>query len=450
MGRAWGGLVLLLLTACSSGTGTAGGSGGGGGAGAGGGSGGGGAGPKAGALNVPSFVFGPKVVASSDGVFHTAHRTQTPEAIVYGRCASDCGSAQQWSSVTLEANSGFVGKPRIAVDASQRVHVVYNLSSTSRNVYATCASGCTAAANWTKTELPAAADCDWHGEDSNLVVDTQGRLSFVSTDFNTQKLCVSTCASACTTPASWQTGLVASASASGRRIDFGFAGSGTTLHLVYDDLTNGLRYQSCASNCAQAASWQVSAPLFFHGDAPAALAAAPNGRLALVFNQGTTDPGAPADVKMLDGRLQLWECSADCGVRASWNGLMVGDPDDGKNGVAVVTSGPGTLAISTRATTRAFACEGNCTAGASWSSADLDTQMSLLAALPDPAAVLGCTVNGQPAQPVSATWSPEHPSVAVSSAGTVVFAGTGGLRTCPGVGTAAAFPGYGRVLFSPP
>ena len=89
------------------------------------------------------------MVASNDGAFHVVYRTQTPETVVYGRCASDCGVSQKWAFVVLEANSGYVGNPRIAVDAAKRVHVVYRVNSLAKEIYATCATDCSTATQWT-------------------------------------------------------------------------------------------------------------------------------------------------------------------------------------------------------------------------------------------------------------------------------------------------------------
>lgn len=413
---------------------------------------GGSTGPMAGSLTVPATVLNPKVVATADGVFHVAHRTQTPSSIVYGRCSSNCGIAQQWSFVTVEPTATFIVSPRLAVGADSRVHLVYTrTNSPAKNVYATCAANCTVAGNWTKTEFDAPTNCDWEDQGSALVLDTQGRLSFLTTDFNSRVVCLNTCGASCGTADNWQTAEIIDLRPSSRNSTLGFAGSGTTLHLVYDDLTAGLRYQRCTGNCTMPASWQRSPPLFFHGDAPVALSASPQGRLALAYNQGTTDPGAPVDVKAFDGRLAIWECTTGCDMRSGWAGVIAGAVDDGKNGLATASIAGGVVAIATQSSgTSAHLCETNCGMPASWTSADLETTATLTAALPDAYTLPGCEQNGQPVRPQLATWAPEFPAVAVSDFGLVVHTGTRGLRTCPGVSSPTIFPGYGRLLYAPP
>ena len=48
-----------------------------------------------------------------------------------------------------------------------------------------------------------------------------------------------------------------------------------------------------------------------------------------------------------------------------------------------------------------------------------------------------------------ASWAPERPSVAVSSAGTPLFTMALGYRTCAG-SSVTVLPGYGRLLYAPP
>ncbi len=413
---------------------------------------GGGSSSMGGSLVVPSFVFDPKVVASADGAFHLVHRTQTPGSIVYGRCTSNCGVATRWTFVTIEPSNIAVRAPRIAVGADGRVHVVYTQSSPSQHTYATCAANCETASNWSKTLIPTPGNCDWEDQNTGLVLDTAGRLSFMSSDGNTENLCLNTCAGSCTTASNWENGSILNLRAGGRRVNHAFAGHGTTLHLVFEDLTAGLRYSSCTGNCTQFASWQQSNPLFFHGgEEPVALSVSPQGRLALAFNQGTTDASAPAAVKMFDNRLGLWECTTNCSDPMAWQGVVVGAEGDGKNGVATASTSAGLVAVSAESSgSSVYVCEANCGTATNWTGGALDTAPTLTAALPDAYSVLGCTVNGQMVRPQSAGWVPERPVVALSTAGLVVHTMTKGLRTCPGLTTPATFPGYGRLHFAPP
>lgn len=407
----------------------------------------GGSDAASGTLTLPAFVFAPKAVASNDGVLHVTHHTQTPNRVMYGRCASHCGADSSWTFVELEAAGGFITSSRLAVGADGRIHVVYLLSASA--VYATCSAACENASNWTKTELILPTNCDYEAQNSGLVIDSQGRLSFMSSDFNESRLCLSTCAGNCSTPSNWQTGELVTLPSG--RTQYALAGHGTTLHLAYNDRAAGIRYQSCSSQCTQASNWQTSDPLFYHQDSAIALAASPQGRVHLAFNQGVTSASAPAEVKALDNTLMTFQCSGSCSTRASWQGLTLGSPSDGNNGIAVTTTSTGAAVVSTQDGTRLHSCDTNCAEPASWRTRDLDTATTLTASLPDPYSVPGCESNGVPVRAQTATWAPERPSIAVTPSGAVlVHAMTKGLRTCPGTGSVTLFPGYGRILYLAP
>ncbi|MBL8921065.1 MAG: hypothetical protein JNJ54_19540 [Myxococcaceae bacterium] len=413
---------------------------------------GGGSGAMAGSFTINDIVLHARVVADATGAFHIVHFRQGPSAILYGRCDQSCGQASSWTFVTIEVNAYAVA-PGIAVGPDGRVHLVWIDSSGRKKYhYATCAAGCTTAAAWTQIEFDA-PDCAWEENNSNLVLDSAGRLSFVSTDPSFRRVCLSTCGATCTSPQSWQSGVIIDLpNRTNVKIRVALAGSGTTLHLVYNDWVAGLRYQRCSGTCTQSASWTRSDPLFYHGDdGLVSLAASPAGRLLLAFNQGTTEASAPMDVKALDLHPLVWECSTGCDQRANWNGMVLGSAGDGVNGITGLVDGTGIGAVFTNANTTTLGlCSAGCDMPTSWRLLDVETQQSLNAGLPDPYVFLpGCEVSGMQVRPQLATWSPDFPSAAVSSRGLLVHTGTRRLRTCPGVTTPTVFGGWGRVLFVP-
>lgn len=313
-------------------------------------------------------------------------------------------------------------------------------------VYATCASGCAAAANWQKTELPLPADCD-SPQNSGLVLDAQGRLSFLMSDGNDTRACLVTCEGNCGSAASWQSGLVASIPSSSPRSAFALAGHGTTLHLLFNDGQSALRYQSCASQCTSQANWQLSQPLFWHAGWQLALAASAQGAVTVAYNQGTLPGTAPADAKAFDNQLHLFECTANCGDPMAWVGFST-STTDGEHGVAI-TARNGQVAVATAQTSGAkvYVCGmGGCGASAGWGAGEIESISSLNAAMPDPNALASCTVNGQPVAPQQAAWHPEKPSVAVGSDALLVQVATNGLHTCPGLNP-SSYPGQGRMHY---
>lgn len=413
---------------------------------------GGGAAVMPGSFTISDIVLNARVVADGAGAFHVVHFRQGPSAVLYGRCDQNCGQANSWSFVTIEVNAYAVA-PGIAVGADGRVHLVWIDSSGRKKYhYATCAAGCLNAGAWTQAEFDA-PDCDWEENHSNLVLDSSGRLSFVSTNPSFRRVCLSTCGATCTTAQSWQTGVIIDLpNRTSAKIRVALAGSGTTLHLVYNDWVAGLRYQRCSGNCTQSASWTTSDPLFYHGDdGLLSLAASPGGRLLLAYNQGTTEASAPMDVKALDLHPLVWECTTGCDQRANWNGMVLGQAGDGVNGIAALVDATGVGAVFTNANTTTLGlCSTGCDMATSWRLLDVETQQSLNAGLPDPYVFLpGCEVSGMPVRPQLATWSPDFPAAAVSSRGLLVHTGTRRLRTCPGVTTPTVFGGWGRMIFVP-
>lgn len=427
----------------STGGGTAGGGSGGGQAGGGS---AGGAAATSGSFTLTDSVAGSQTVAGSDGVMHVAYHTYGG-SIWYGRCATGCASAQAWQFVRI-VSAAFASSSHVAVGPDQRVHLVYQVSSgafVSDLVYATCASGCGTLANWTQTSLSIPSQCDSEEKASPMVLDTQGRLSFLMSDSNDDQACVVTCGSNCSSAASWQAGVVATVASGAPRSAFRLAGHGTTLHLVYNDGQEALVYQTCASSCAAATSWQRSPPAFYHQGQNFALAATAQGRLTLAYNQGVLSASAPAAARAFDKKLTVMTCSTNCLDPQSWGGFAT-TTEDGIYGVGISERG-GQVAVATAQTegTTAYLCMSGCEAPAGWGSVALETVTSLNAALPDPYQLSGCTVNGQGVPPQLASWHPENPSVAVTADTLLVAAGTEGLRTCPGSPTVTAYPGPGRV-----
>jgi hypothetical protein len=400
--------------------------------------------PGASALTVTAFVFDPKVVVSADGAFHITHRTQTPGTIVYGRCVNQCSNNSSWQFVTLDS-APFVGASRLAVGPDLRVHIIYEVSSVF--TYATCASDCALGGSWTQTVLALNPNCASEMQNANVVLDTAGRLSFMTSDFNESQLCLTTCLGNCTSGSSWQSGAVIAVQ--GNRASWAFAHHGTVLHVAYDDKVDGIRYRTCAGNCTQPENWLGTGLYFYHGtNAAIALAVAPSGRIHLTYNQGTAPMSAAAEVKASDDRLITWQCASNCGENLSWKGLSIGNLGEGVNGVSSQVTADGVVLLSAQGDLTLHACAAQCDAPSSWRSETFESATELLTGLPDPYSLGGCTTNGSPVPAQLATWAPEKPAFAVRPSGALLaHTMTRGLRTCPGVPSPTPFPGYGRLYW---
>jgi hypothetical protein len=438
------------------GGGTGGGSAGGGSGGGAGGTSGGGSGSSAsGIITFAEVGFStPVVVASADGAVHLVYTFGTsPAHLVYRRCQENCDRPGQWQGVDLALNQDdLASNPHLAVASDGRVHVVWAggpLGGAWRTYYATCTSNCIDPASWSRDDISAVfPNTGFAFRGDPMVLDATGRLWLVTSTLSyNATVALSTCPSNCTSVASWESGVIRTG---GSRASL--AAHGTTLHLVLNNEASALVYRTCSSNCTQEASWQESPPLFAHGETPpVSLTATASGGLRLAYNQGTASNSESAQVKMQNDRLLVWSCDANCLVAASWKGLVLGDVSDGQDGLGLTSLGESLgLVVTTSAaqTMTARLCDANCTDGASWKSAVLDSSRLMNAAI-DPYESLGCTdSNGNPARANFAGWYPYEPALALSPSGAATFVHAPYiLRTCSVTSGTTRLPGVGRLVY---
>jgi hypothetical protein len=447
----------------AQGGGTGGASGGGTGGSLGGGTGGGttgggtGGSTGAGPVTFDTFAFyKPVLVSGADGVLHMVFNTNnSPSTIQYARCASACGIGSNWT-VAILATEEFTGATRLVIGTDNRLHLLYDVSHSAgaeELIYATCASNCTQPASWTKTNLASLFGGAWDSPSNGtpLVIDSQNRLSFTVDRmiYTNGGLTLATCASNCSTLASWTAGVIR---ATGTRT--ALAAQGTTLHQLVDNATastNGttLAYRTCASNCTQQASWQELPNLFvYDGAQPLSMAVTAQGVVHVAYNQGLSDASQPANIKAQDNKLLIWGCTSNCTTLSSWSGFITGAAGDGSEGIAMAEQ-LGSLVISISNSDRVFAryCGSNCLSEASWQSGDLDTAASVTADY-NPYTLMQASCSG--VAPQSATWHLAQGVVAIRPDGSAAFAHAASiLRICPGSSSVVYVPGYGRFVFVP-
>lgn len=425
--------------------------GGGTGGAAGGGSGG------AGTVTFDTFAFyKPVLLSGADGVLHLVFNTNTsPSTVQYARCASECGIGANWAVAIVGADQS-TGSTRMVIGTDNRLHLLYEIVRTSgpgELIYATCASSCTQPASWTKTNLASLFGGGWDSPSNGtpLVIDSQNRLTFTVDRkiYANGGLTLATCASGCSTVASWSVGTIR---ASGTRTVL--AARGTTLHQLIDNDTpsgnaTSLAYRTCASNCTAEASWQELPNLFvYDGQMPLAIAATASGGVRVVYNQGPSDANQPAPIKAQDNKMLVWGCDSNCLQLSSWSGFITGAVGDGTDGIAL-SEQAGSMVIAISNTDRVFAryCGSNCLTDTNWLSADVDTT-AVMTAEYDPFALTADTCGGT--RPQSATWHYAHGVVAIRPDGSVAFAHAASiLRTCTGGTSVVYVPGFGRLVFVP-
>ncbi len=436
--------TIVVLAACG---GTGGGSGAGGGSGGTGGSGGGST-STGGIATFAEVGFDyPQLATDSSGTAHLVHARGVGD-VVYRSCASGCAEPAAWGDTVIEASGGSILDLGLLVAPDKRLHVLMSVLTTGAGtqiVYGTCASGCANASNWQKLNLTTLTNGDSFGYRShNFVIDSTGRLYFGTSDLTINaKLRLFTCASNCADLASWSGGQFRQG---GLRVQM--VAIGTTLHQVMHNDLASLIYRTCSSNCTAAASWTESGPIFAQGSGPDVnLTTTSDGKLLLAYNQGIAGSNESATVKAQDLKLLVWECGADCAQPTSWKGVILGNVKDGLDGLSLVTTSLGRAVVMESDDLKLLVrtCETNCLDAASWQAAELDSTAAVNATF-DPYTALMCS-NGRPN---FASWYPNAPDIAVSPQGAAFIAhAPNGLRMCAGATMSSRQPSIGRVIYAP-
>jgi hypothetical protein len=148
-------------------------------------------------------------------------------SLKYATCASECLTATNWTSVTITSDAGqSVDQGSIAVDANGTVHFVYykgDTGSTGSLVYWSCASNCTAPSSWSTVTIDNTGTPD---ATSSLAIDSSGRLhvSYYKVESQdcttwpcsgTGTVKYATCAGGCTNIANWAIGVIGEAEVTG-------------------------------------------------------------------------------------------------------------------------------------------------------------------------------------------------------------------------------------------
>lgn len=447
-------------TSSGGGTGTGGGSSSGGGTGTGGGSStgggtatGGGSGTTGGVGTFlrPGF-YDQRLAAGADGAMHLLFADGAAQNINYGRCAGGCGSVGAWNVVQLRTTAQLglttVGAYGLEVEPGGRVHALLAGvppfgSQANRIVYATCASGCTTAASWTFLDLSSLTPgANPIGTVKTFMRSATGQLSFLNQGtFNSQQAAYVSCASNCAQLSSWSAGAVLNGNPLHAAVD----AAGVTHVMLHQGYATGgeglLMYARCASGCTQAGSWQVSslgfmsaAPLYTSG-----FAVTDSGRVFMAYNQGTLS-GTPANQQ----RLLVNSClgATMCLALDTWTSFAIGALDEGKAGIGLTTSGEGAVLTGTKDFDLDLSgCDADCHLAASWTAPTaIDTSAAIGQALaPDQGS--SC-----PGLSESAAWWPKLPRVGISTLGVVVVHNPDAVVKCPQNSGPSRTPTIGRVI----
>jgi len=227
----------------------------------------------------------------------------------YAMCPGLCYDSTRWQTTDVDSASGVGWFPAIATDGADRLHAVYTPGNLSQLHYAECSAACLNSGSWGVATIDRADFVLYPA----IAVDGDNRVHVLyHAGFNQgtgpQGLKYATCLSGCADPANWSVTLVDEFSAYGPPYDAAPAliiGSSNRIHAAYWTPT-GVRYATCASSCSSLASWAIGTVATIttmpsHGSI--ALAIGPTGTLHLLYP---------------DRAARYATCSAACTTEAAW------------------------------------------------------------------------------------------------------------------------------------
>lgn len=379
--------TLVLLGCGGGGGGTGGGSGGGGfggglgggsGGGAGGGSGGGGGGTASGAFLVDraSETATPQLARDGAGVLHLLASPMTKDAqnhayVRYGRCASACDVAANWSYAPL-ADGPLSSDVKLAVEPGGTVHVAF---FTPQQVsFGRCASNCTTAASWTFANVTPPMGQTWRSLPRGRAfgVSASGHERLVLNGYATAGLELILLGN---DGGGWTADPIVDFEVNA--VSLVTSGEGAQLVAGPANAPFNLAYAECTSSCGGYANWSRAAVLAGNPYA-LGLDRGPSGELHLAYtaSQGAAD------------HLVYARCAAQCLTPSSWTAIELGDGNDGRGGLDVSVRSNGAVAIA-GATAAGMAqtlnlrrCAGNCTQAASWAGGQIEAGAAVSEAHP--------------------------------------------------------------------
>ncbi len=196
--------------------------------------------------------FYSSLVVDGAGVRHIAYSDITQGALRYATCASGCTTAANWELITLDPLDDAGRSPALAVDATGRRHVAYYAGGTDDLRYATCALGCGLAANWQRVTVDQVGDV---GAYASLALDPEGAPHVSYFDASAMRLKYATCRSGCATAGNWRSLVVDPAGTSRGWTSIAVDRFGR-VHLSHQGERH-LKYATCVIGCTEPFNWQA-------------------------------------------------------------------------------------------------------------------------------------------------------------------------------------------------
>ena len=240
------------------------------------------------------------------GGLHAVYADSVQGDLFYAECSGACATAASWTLVALDTLGNIGSSSAIAVDASNRVHIVYRDDRLQRFRYATCASACNNVLAFSFATVDSSSI--GVGVSPSITVTPAGVVHTAYYDYINAYLRYSICLAACGLNTNWVNGTADPGGSTG------FVGEtsailvdGATRHIVYQDSAgNSLKYATCTVTCVGAGDWTTAPISLADGGKNPSLAFGPNKELEVTYYAATT------------GAAKFAFCASACITIANW------------------------------------------------------------------------------------------------------------------------------------
>jgi Bacterial Ig-like domain len=240
------------------------------------------------------------------GGLHAVYADSVQGDLFYAECAGVCAAPANWTVVALDTLGNIGSSSAIAVDASNRIHIVYRDDRLQRFRYATCVTPCTDVLQFAFATVDSSSI--GVGIAPSITVTPAGIVHTVYYDYINAYLRYGICLAACGLATNWVNGTADPGGSTG------FVGEssailvdGATRHVVYQDSAgSNLKYATCTTACVGAGDWTVGAISVADGGKSPSLAFGPNKELEVTYYAATT------------GAAKFALCASACFTIANW------------------------------------------------------------------------------------------------------------------------------------
>ena len=325
------------------------------------------------------------LASGSDGRQHIVYQDLGFEDLRYATCATSCGEASNWTKVRIDVIGEVGHESALALGANGRLHVTHYDRANGDLKYTSCAptADCSTIAGWKTIRLDTAEDV---GRGSAIALGPGGlrhvsyfRRRVGTSGNNVFALRYAVCSTGCGQVGGWSKLTIEEVSSAGTSSSAAVAtsiaiGPDGRRHISYINAATGdLKYATCLSGCTSPGNWQKLTI----------------DQLGLVgfYNSLAVGPDGVLHVSYYDGShadLKYARCAADCTTSANWRKVTVASSASVGHHSSLAIEPNGRVHISSLSHQGAIGalhyatCTADCTLPQSWSSALLDGASSHL------------------------------------------------------------------------